>query len=466
MLKSAYLIRNKIVSITGLSGKGINCPVLLGVLLFSLFDIFNAAIAQEVSFTTNTYRTGHAPYCVVAADVNEDGKLDLISANLYGNTLTVLTNSGTGGFGSNCTINVGTEPDFIVAADINGDGKLDLITANSGSHTLTVLTNDGSGAFGSNATLNVGAVFEYFVAVDINGDGILDLITANFQADSLTVLTNDGSGVFGFNTNIPAESPLCVVAADVNGDGKPDLITAAVDLHQLTVFTNNRFGVFVSNATLNVGSLPNWLVAADVNGDGKPDLVTANYGDNTLTVLTNNGSGVFGSNATLRVGVISQGGPVYVVAADINGDGKSDLISVNYTSGTMTLLTNNFGLATTMQVGPHPTWVTAADVNGDGKLDLITAIAGNDSLSVFINDSTFPTPTITPSLNISRSGNEMLVSWPSASPGWSLQQNPDLTTANWLPSGFAGYGIVDNGTNKSLSMPPPPGNLFFRLLHP
>jgi hypothetical protein len=64
------------------------------------------------------------------------------------------------------------------------------------------------------------------------------------------------------------------------------------------------------------------------------------------------------------------------------------------------------------------------------------------------------------------SGLGMEISRPSDSPGWSLEQNPDLTTANWGPSGCNGFNISDNGINKSLSMPSSSGNLFFRLLHP
>ena len=60
----------------------------------------------------------------------------------------------------------------------------------------------------------------------------------------------------------------------------------------------------------------------------------------------------------------------------------------------------------------------------------------------------------------------MLVSWPAASPGWSLQQNPDLTTTNWSPSGYNGFPIADDGTNKSLIVTSAKENASFRLLHP
>ncbi len=281
-----------------------------------------------------------------------------------------------------------------------------------------MLTNNGSGGFGSNATYAVGISTRCVVAADVNGDGRVDLICSGGGAPDnvLKVLTNNGSGGFGSNatyTYTAGRYPCYVAAADINGDGKLDLISANQGNQgngTLTVLTNNGNGGFGFNATYTVGISPLCVVAADVNGDGKLDLISANEGTNTLTVLTNNGSGGFGYNATYTVGRY----PYYVAAADINGDGKLDLISANQSDGTLTVLTNNgsggFGSNATYTVGISSQCVVAADVNGDGK--------------------------------------------------------PDLTTMNWSPSGYSGYGIADDGMNKSLIITPPTGNLFFRLLHP
>ena len=90
---------------------------------------------------------GTAPFGIVVADVNGSGKPDLIGANSGDNTLTVLTNNGSGVFSSNATYIVGNTPISVAAADVNSDGKLDLISANSGDNTLTILTNNGDGTF-------------------------------------------------------------------------------------------------------------------------------------------------------------------------------------------------------------------------------------------------------------------------------------------------------------------------------
>jgi hypothetical protein len=97
---------------------------------------------------------------------------------------------------------------------------------------------------------------------------------------------------------------------------------------------------------------------------------------------------------------------------------------------------------------------------------LITANYLDGTVTVLMNTSVFPVPTVTPKLTINLQGECVRVAWPLDSPGWELQQNTHLRTPNWLPSGYGGYPIAEEGTNKSLTMPPTPGNLFFRLLHP
>jgi hypothetical protein len=284
-----------------------------------------------------TLTVGIGPNCVIAADVNGDGHVDLICANaglvFDGNTLTVLTNNGFGVFGSNATLTVGSQPVSVIAADVNGDGRVDLISANSGDNTLTVLTNNGFGGFGYNATLTVGNQPDCVIAADVNGDGHVDLICASYEDNTLTVLTNNGLGAFGLNAVINAgNNPNCVIAADVNGDGHVDLICASSYYNTLTVLTNNGYGVFGLNATLKVGNGPVCVFAADVNGDGRVDLICANAGDNTLSdntlsVLLNtpayhgtfsgNGSGLTALNAANLTGSIPAG--VSVPAGNLTG---------------------------------------------------------------------------------------------------------------------------------------------------
>jgi len=402
------------------------CSPRLLVLPVLLILVHHAA-AQSGNFAPATsFQVGSGPTCVAAVDINGDGKIALVSANLNEGTLTVLTNNGSGGFGSNATLVVGSYPLGVATADVNGDGRPDLISANLGDGTLTVLTNNGSGGFGSNATLNVGL-------------------------------------------NVNSSAPAFVLAADVNGDGKPDLISANSGDNTVTVLTNNGSGGFILDATFTVGAYPVSVAAVDVNGNGKIALISADENDGTLTVFTNDGRGGFGYNATLNVGSGPGSGPASVVAADINGDGKTDVISANSNDGTLTVLTNNgsgkFGSHATLVVGsivsPYPQFVMVADVNGDGLPDLVSANYYDNSLSVLLNGASAPG---SPALAISLTGpNTIVVSWPSSATGFVLQQNSDLGATSWPD--FSGT-VNTNGTTISATINPTTDNRFFRLFHP
>jgi hypothetical protein len=349
----------------------------------------------QVSFVlSSSPPVGNGASQVVAADVNGDGKLDLVCANQNDNTLSVLTNIGNGSFMLAKNLAVGSGPISVCSADVNGDGKPDLISGNYSANTLTVLTNDGSGNFLVSGTYSTGTHPYSVVAADVNGDGKLDLMCANQGDSTITVLTNNGKGIFALKgTYSVGSGPQSITVADVNGDGKPDLISASYYGNSLTVMTNDGSGGFVLAGTYATSS-PYSVVAADVNGDGKPDLICANYGANTLTVLTNNGSGGFITSATLNVG----NGPTWVTTADVNGDGMVDLISANQSASTISVYTNSgkgsFALAGTFPAGNGTYSVCAGDINGDGKPDVITGNFYANTLSIFTNATYFGPPSI------------------------------------------------------------------------
>ncbi len=446
------------------------------LIVSALTFVVNPALGQGLAFVTNTIAVGNGPSSVIAADIQNNGKMDLICTDSKDNTLTVLTNDGSGGFVSNATLNLApySNPACVAAADINGDGSLDLIAALYGSGVLEVLTNDGSGGFVSNAVYNLGLTglgMSCVVAADVNGDGIEDLITANtdggvFGQGVLTVLTNNDMGGFVLCTNLfagPAtpsqqSQPHWVAVADVNGNGRMDLISANLgSLGSLMIFTNFGNASFGSNATYYHVIRPECVAAVDVNGDHKVDLISANDLTGTLTVLTNNGDGSVGPGTNYNVGSL----PFFVTAADINGDGKVDLVSANSGTNTLTVLTNDgsggFVFCTTLTVGNDPRSIAVADVNGDGKLDLISANFNDNTLTVLMQVT--PPPELTIAFI---SSDAVAVSWPLSATNFVLQTNADLTTMNW---GIPNYTISTNGQVESVNINPLPSeNLFFRLV--
>jgi FG-GAP-like repeat/Dockerin type I domain len=327
------------VNLTGtFSGNG------AGVTNMQFFNLnFDTAVTLAwpgIFGPASSLAVGNDPDSVTAADVNGDGKLDLICANLFGSTLSVLTNNGSGGFALASSPTVGNEPESVVAMDVNGDGKVDLICAAFDQETLSVLTNNGNGGFVTASSPTVGNVPESVAAADVNGDGRVDLISANRGDDTLSVLTNNGSGGFVLASSPGVGSGAdSVVAADVNGDGKVDLICANDDNNTLSVLTNNGSGSFVPASLPATGNGPISVAAADVNGDGRMDLICANHSANTLSVLFNqpvmeghfggDGSGLMNLNAANLTGPVPSSSLTSVPAGSLTGTIADARLSAN-----------------------------------------------------------------------------------------------------------------------------------------
>lgn len=343
---------------------------------------------------TGSPGAGTGPSSVVAADVNGDGKIDLVCANRYDYRIEVSTNLGNGTFAPPYAASVGPGymPSGITAADVDHDGDMDVIASTYYDSALAVLINNGSGGFGVASRPPVGANPYLHTAADVNGDGYADLVCANYGSNSVTVLTNNRSGGFAVAATVGVGSqPLWATAADVNGDGYMDVISANNGASTLTILTNNHSGQWIHASTPPVGNSPRCVIAADVNNDGHLDLITANEMGTTLTVLTNNGNGSFTFASSPPVG----DAPFAVIAADLNTDGSIDLVSADSNSDSLTVLTNNgnggFVRAALLSVGNGPNSVTAADFNNDGHQDLASANEYSNTLSVFLNTPSYKT---------------------------------------------------------------------------
>jgi hypothetical protein len=372
------------VTISGITGRGT-----LGLNLVDDGTIRDLAGNHMAEFQNQTtFAAGSDPTCVAAADVNRDGKPDLVIANFFDNTVSVLLGNGDGTFQNQTTFATGSFPRSVAVADVNGDGKPDLVVANFYGPTVSVLLGNGDGTFQNPTTFATGSYPNSVAVADVNRDGTPDLVVANAVDNTVGVLLGNGDGTFQNQTTFATGlNPTSVAVADVNRDGKPDLVVANLYDETVGVLLGNGDGTFQNQTTFATGPYPNSVAVADVNRDGKPDLVVANFNGNTVSVLLGNGDGTFQNQATFATG----SNPNSVAVVDVNRDGKPDLVVANLYANTMGVLLGNgdgtFQSQTPFDTGLYPNFVAVADVNRDGTPDLIVANSGGNTVSVILNNA-------------------------------------------------------------------------------
>ena len=222
-----------------------------------------------------------------------------------------------------------------IDTDLNKDGKLDLVSANLTAGNVSVFLGTGPGTFGNATNIDTGLGCQSVVVADVNADGNPDIVTANNTAASFSVLIGSGTGSFAAANSTAITSPSAVVSGDFNLDGKPDLAFAHAVGNSVSIRLNSGSGTFpnVTTVTLPAGSTPPHLVTVDLNGDGKLDIVTANQGGDSASLLIGNGSGGFTLGPSLTTG----SSPRNVVASDVNGDKLPDLVLSNGLASTLSV---------------------------------------------------------------------------------------------------------------------------------
>jgi len=325
------------------------------------------------------------PISVTVADVNSDGRPDLVAGILYSTNLAVLLGNGDGTFTAQQRFPAGIFVGPVKAGDLNGDGKADLVlaTASTSNQISTVLGN-GDGTFQAPQVLTVGASPSSLAMADIDSDGKLDVVTANLYSGDVSVLLGSGDGTFLPEMRFAVgTSPSSIALANVNGDSHLDLITTDRSLASVSVLFGRGDGTFQTRERLAVGNGPAWVIVADLNADGIQDLVAVNNVSNDISVLFGNGVAAFQAEQRVPVGIR----PTAVAAADLDGDGTPDLIVTNSNSNNVSVLPNNgSGTEQRLAVGGYPSAIDVADLNGDGNFDLITANMGSNDISVLLGN--------------------------------------------------------------------------------
>jgi hypothetical protein len=377
------------------------------VFALTCFELALAGSADQAPhFEQVTIHTDKGPRFVAIADVNDDGKPDLIVANAEGGTLTVLLGDGRGHFQPTkaSPIPAGHLPNDIAVADMNGDGNLDLVVANHQSPYLSIFLGDGKGGFqlapGSPIDVHSNPHPHGVAAALFSSKDRVDVVTDSWGNNQIELLQGDGKG--GLHTpghffpvgHRPYER---LRSADFNHDGNPDVVTTNLDDDTVTILLGDGKGGFhqAPGSPFAAGAKPWQLAIGDFNKDGNVDLAIIPYERDVedarrmaVTILLGDGEGGFRPMATQSLALEGCRGPNSIAIGDINGDGYRDVVVSCAESKTLAIFLGHAGNVVTRTNLPSAGgWggVSVGDLNGDGRDDLITANNSDGTVTLYLS---------------------------------------------------------------------------------
>jgi hypothetical protein len=355
----------------------------------------------------------------------------------------------------------GSGSTFISVADLDNDGKQDVIVANQGENTLSIFKNistSGNISFISPVKLTTPSTPIGIGIGDFDKNGWLDIVTVNYDNNSLSIFSNKGifNTLSASNFNAPFKlitglNPITIDVADLDGDSKVDIVVGNYSSRNVSIFKNNyvsgilNTSSFATKIDFNAGNSPGYLKLGDIDGDSKLDIVVLAEGANSVGILRNTTSpGLISlSSFAPRVNFNTGLTPYYISLGDMTGNGKLDLLVTNFGDGTATIWQNkaipgsitsaSFFKRLNFTVGTKPYAGLLADIDGDTKTDILVSNTGSNTLSILRNTVGAQMIVSPTSSTLPATGGSLTASV-SSNLVWKVTSN-----ANWLiPIGLSG----------------------------
>ncbi|MBS1978355.1 MAG: VCBS repeat-containing protein [Bacteroidetes bacterium] len=385
-----------------------------------LVTVTNLAALNATAFAANVDFAAGNLNAVALADIDGDGRTDILTANNSSSKLSVFRNTATSGvintgsFAAVVEFASASQPNSIATGDLDGDGKLDVVVGSLSGTISVYLNTSTSGVINSSSLapkVDLTSLTPRGVAIrDLDKDGKPDIIVVNGTGSGSTLSVFRNISTIGtisassfdpkvdYTVTIGLSTGLYV--GDFDGDGKPDVGTSNDLSSTISILRNNSVpgGFSASSFDAKVefasGYNPKGITGGDIDGDGKIDLVTSN-GVGTVSIFKNSSTGS-GSILFVKNDTGSMGGG-QIVLGDIDADGLPDLagggVAAKNTSipGSLTFASN-----VVFNTASQPTGCSISDLDGDGIADLAISTFGGSSISVIRNLLTVvPPPTIT-----------------------------------------------------------------------
>lgn len=433
---------------------------------------------RDVNFNGTTFgprvefAAGSSPTAIVTGDIDGDGKPDMVVVNSDGNSVSLYHNTSTTGtvsessFAAPVELSAGQQTKAVVLADLDNDGKLDLIVGNEGDNAIYVYRNTAEvgslsvGSFASPITIATDVNITTLAVSDIDGDGKRDIaVTHAYGPNDVAIFRNTTSPgsiaasdfVQGASL-VPGSQPREIAFTDLDGDGAPDLVVTHGNF--FSVYRNTAVpgsisnGSFAAQASFDV-TWANKLITADLDGDGKQDLVVESYSQTRAMVFHNTASPGSLTTASFVAGgaLTSTFYITDIIAGDIDGDSRQDIVMSSDGDGGPyhlrafrnvaqpgTLNSNFFNATDFSPDGQTIDAMTLSDIDVDGQPDLLWISRTDNSISALRN-TVDATPPATPQ-NVTATGGDGTITI-------RLTPNPEEDVASYYV-----YGGTTSGDNE------------------